>query len=314
MALWTSRNRSASLQAMVEFTQQHFEDLCRDPAVRAEIGAIEEKRRKGVRRFWLLLGGGLLLAVAVAVSLFAYEWPGAGVILALIVIIVAVIAGLAPLTAAKEDLKQPVLETLARAGGMEYVAGGFDPPVFPEAGRVLFGGFSSYSFSDLFHGDDGGKRYAVYEGTLTRRQGKHRVTVFSGQIYAYQRRSRGSGEIAIVSDKGLFNFLKPKGMERVKFESDPEFEKKFEVYATEPATAAMTVGSGVRRQLLDLRQAGRAVAYLGAEDVLVAVWGKNRFEPGSMFRARSGEERTRLMFDDVCASMTLLRKLKAVLD
>ena len=298
---------------MVEFTQQHFDDLCRDPAVRAEIGSIEQKRRKGVRRFWLLLGGGLLLAVAIAVSLFAYEWPGAGVILALVVIIVAVIAGLAPLTAAKEDLKQPVLETLARAGGMEYVAGGFDPPVFPEAGRILFGGFSSYGFTDLFHGEEDGKRYAVYEGTLTRRSGKNTITVFTGQIYAFQRRSRGSGEIAIVPDKGLFNFLKPSGMQRVKFESDPDFERKLEVYSTEPTAAAMAVGSDIRRRLLELRQAGRVFAYVGPEDVLVAIWGKNRFEPGSMFRARSGEERTRLMFDDVCASLSVLRQLKAVL-
>ena len=298
---------------MIEFTQQHFDDLCRDPAVRAEIGAIEEKRRKGLRRFWLLLAGSILLGIAAAVSLFAYQWPGAGIILGFVVVIVGIIAGLAPLTAAKEDLKHPVLEALAARGGMTYVPSGFDPPVFPEAGRILFGRLSGYSFTDLFHGDDDGKRYAIYEGTLTRRSGKNTVTVFTGQIYAFQRRSRGSGETAIVPDKGLFNFFKPSGMERTKFESDPEFEKKFEVYSSEPSAAAMLVGSDVRRHLLELRQAGRVFAYVGPEDVLVAVWGKNRFEPGSMFRARSGEERTRLMFDDACASMTVLRGLKAVL-
>ena len=52
-------------------------------------------------------------------------------------------------------------------------------------------------------------------------------------------------------------------------------------------------------------------ARLGPEDVLVAHWGKNRFEPGSMFRARSGQERVKLMFDDLCAAMTVLRRLKS---
>jgi hypothetical protein len=75
----------------------------------------------------------------------------------------------------------------------------------------------------------------------------------------------------------------------------------------------MLVGSDVRRQLLELRESGRVFAYVGPEDVLVAIWGSDRFEPGSMFRRRSGQERVKLMFDDVCASMTVLRKLKSVL-
>ena len=226
-----------------------------------------------------------------------------------------IILALAPLSAAREGLKHPVLETLARHGGMEYVASGFDPPVFPDAGRVLFGSITGYSFTDLFHGtDQNGQRFAVYEGTLTRRAGKNTVTVFTGQLYAFQRGSRGGAEIAIVPDKGLFNFLKPSGMQRVKFETDPDFEKKFEVYAAEPTAASMAVGGDVRHRLLELRQQGRVFAWVGPEDALVATWGKDRFEPGSMFRARSGEERVRLMFDDVCASMAVLRKLKVVLD
>ncbi len=300
---------------MIEFTQRHFDDLCRDSTVRTEIGAIEEKRRSGLRRFWLLLAGSIALAIAIGWSLIVYDWPTMGIILAFAVLIGGVILALAPLSAAKQGLKLPVLETLARHGGMEYVSGGFDPPVFAEAGRTLFGAITGSSFTDLFHGtDENGQRFAIYEGNLTRRAGKNTVTVFTGQLYAFQRRSRGGAEIAIVPDKGLFNFLKPSGMARVKFETDPDFEKKFEVYAAEPTAAAMAVGGDVRRRLLELRQQGRVFAWVGPEDVLVATWGKDRFEPGSMFRARSGEERVKLMFDDVCASLTVLRGLKSVLD
>lgn len=300
---------------MHEYTASHFDELCRDSTVAAEIGTIEEKRRTGVRRFWLLLAGSLILGFVVFVSLVASDWPTTGLILGIVVLVVGIIVGLRPLTAAKEDLKHPVLEGLAKRGGMEYLASGFDPPVFPSAGRILFGGLSSYTFTDLFHGtDERGHRFAVYEGTLQRRQGKNTVTVFTGQFYAFQRRSAGSGETAILPDKGLFNFIKPRGMDRVKFESDPDFEKKFEVYSDAGPAAAALVGADARRQLLEMRQSGRVYAYVGPEDVLVAHWGKNRFEPGSMFRARSGQERAKLMFDDVCAATTVLRRLKSALD
>ena len=139
--------------------------------------------------------------------------------------------------------------------------GGFDPPVFASAGRTLFGGWSSHVFTDLFHGTDAeGKRFAVYEGTLTRRQGKHTVTVFTGQVYAFQRRSGGGGETAILPDKGLFNFIKPKGMDRVRFDSDPDFDRRFEIYSTHPASALGLAGSDVRRALLELRQQGKVYA------------------------------------------------------
>lgn len=300
---------------MIEFSTRDFEDLCRVGRVRSEIVTIEEKRKAGIRRFWLLLLGSLVLGGVIVVSMIDSEWLVAGAILALVLFIAALIVGLRPLTAAKEELKHPVLETLAEKGAMGYVPSGFEPPVFGSAGPVLFGGWSSHAFTDLFHGTDAeGKRFAVYEATLTRRQGKSTVTVFTGQVYAFQRRSSGGGETAILPDKGLFNFIKPKGMDRVRFDSDPDFDRRFEIYSTHAAGALGLAGSDVRRALLDLRQHGRTYAWVGPEDVLVAVWGKNRFEPGSMFRARSGEERVKLMFDDVCASLAVIRRLKQALD
>jgi len=299
---------------MFDYDAAHFDELCRAGRVRSRIDTIEEARKSAVRGFWLYAVGGAALAVAIGWSLVASGWPAFGVILAIAVFIVALVLAIRPLSRVSRELKHPVLETLAERGGMEYLPDGFEPPVFPDAQRALFGGLSGRAFTDLFHGTDPqGKRFAVYEGTLTRRQGKNTVTVFAGQIYAWQRRSRAGGETAILPDKGLFNFIKPKGMERVKFDSDPAFEKKFEIYSTHPASALGLVAGDVRRALLELRERGRVSLYAGPEDVLVAVWGKNRFEPGSMFRSRSGEERVRTMFDDVCASMAVLRRLKAAI-
>src|ERR1044072_1835617 len=208
---------------MIEYGEEHYRDLCRSGRVAIEISTIEEKRKDALRRFWLF-----------------------GIVAAWLVLVFGGIVAALPLGKAGRALKLPVLETLAEKGGLTYLESGFDPPVYPEARKALFGNWlSSQSFTDLFHGsDDEGRRFVLYEGTLTRRQGKNTHTVFSGQMYAWQRRSKGGSEIVIVPDRGIFNFFKPlSGMERVKFESDPDFEKRFEVYAYEPQQAQMVIGA-----------------------------------------------------------------------
>ncbi|HEV2816557.1 MAG TPA: DUF3137 domain-containing protein [Allosphingosinicella sp.] len=305
---------------MIEYGEQDYRDLCRSGRVALEISTIEEKRKDAVRRFWLLLLGGVALAAGLIWATAAAADPdalGFGIAGAIGIVILATIFAALPLGKAGKALKLPTLETLAEKGGLTYMETGFDPPVYPEARKALFGSWlSSQSFTDLFHGADAdGRRFALYEGTLTRRQGKNTHTVFSGQMYAWQRRAKSGAEIVIVPDRGIFNFFKPLGgMERVRFENDPDFERKFEVYAYEPQQAMMVVGTDLRRLLLELRQAGRVLGYIGPEDAFVAATGRNRFEAGSMFRSVSGEQRVRAMFDDLCAGLATLRRLRAALD
>jgi len=301
---------------MIEYGDEQFRELCRAGRVAIEISTIEDKRKDAVRKFWLTFLIVIALAATILWLLSGGETLGFGIAGAIIVLVFGGILAALPLGKAGKALKLPVLETLAEKGGLTYMETGFDPPVYPEARKALFGNWlSSQTFTDLFHGtEEDGKRFALYEGNLTRRQGKNTHTIFSGQMYAWQRRAKGGGEIVIVPDRGIFNFFKPLGgMERVRFENDPDFEKKFEVYAYEPQQAMMMIGADARRLLLELRQAGRVFGYVGAEDAFVAVTGKNKFEAGSMFRAVSGEQRVRAMFDDVCAGLATLKRLRAAL-
>lgn len=302
---------------MVEFTASHFADLCRQGPVQEQIRTIEERRSAAVKRFWLVLIGGTLAALLLAILVGSALGGTIGWILFVVAMIGIFILAWHPLSAASAAIKHPTLEAIAAQGGMTYVPTGFNPPVLEEARQPLFGSWLSGAvFTDLLQGEEpDGKRFAVYEATLTRGHGKHKTQVFSGQVYAFQRRRAGSGEIVAVPDRGLFNFFKPAGgFERVKLEHDAAFETKFELYATEPHEAALLFGSAaLRALLLRLRESGRIFAYVGPDDVLVAITGKDRFEPGSMFRSKGGEERVRLMFDDVCASLGILRELKASL-
>jgi hypothetical protein len=303
---------------MIQLTGADFQTLCACGPVRERLGALEGERRAAVRKFWIRGGGGLLLAAVVGAALFRAGWETTGLIAFAVVAVGAVVAAMGPLLAAKEGLKHPVLEEVARSAGMEYFPTGFAPPVFDQACSLLFGGagFSSATFTDLFNGtDEEGRGLAVYEASLQRRSGRNSYVVFSGQVYAIQRRPGARGYTVIVPDKKILNFWKPASdMERVRIEGDEAFEKKFEVYSTHPMEAReLLFDTAFRARLLELRKAGRVFVFAGPEAALVAATGRDRFEPGNMLRSRPGEERVRLMFDDVCASLELLKALKAKL-
>jgi hypothetical protein len=294
--------------------------LCREVSgagpVAIEISTMEDRRKSGLVRFWAMLAGGVAVTALAGYALASPHRTGLVVIVAIVVLALAAVLGYRQLAKVAESLKVPALQTIAAKGGLTYMERGFDPPVYGDARKALFGNWlSTQTFTDLFNGsDESGRRFALYEAVLVRGSGKHRHTVFSGQVYAWQRRARSGSEIVIVPDRGLFNFFKPvSGMERVHFEADPEFERKFEVYAFEPQQAMMAIGSDLRRALLELRQAGRVFGYIGPEDVLIAGWGRNRFEPGSMFRAIPGEERVRNMVEDVCSGLATLARLRGAI-
>lgn len=302
---------------MIQFEAGHFQEVCAAQAVRERIETLERDRKAALRKFWTRLVIGLVFTIAALVSLHDAGWGVVAWIAAAIFLIGTIIAAISPLGAVKEGLKLPVLEEIARQGGLEYLADDFTPPVFNSSAKLLFGGggFSSAAFTDLFHGaDEEGRGYAVYEACLQRRSGKNTYTVFSGQMYGIHRAPGSTGYTAIVPDKKILNFWKPASdMERVRIEGDDEFERRFEIYSTAPEEAKQLVDAALRARLLDLRKAGRVFAYIGPEEALVAASGKDRFEPGSMFRSRPGEDRVRGMFDDVCASLTVLKDLKAKL-
>ena len=301
---------------MIAYSDALCREICAAGAVALEISTMEDRRRSGLVRFWAMAGGGVAMAALVAFALASLGQAWLIFLAAFQIVLLAILFGYRQLGRVAEALKAPALQAIAAKGGLSYSERGFDPPVYPDARKALFGNWlSTETFTDLFEARDGdGKRYALYEAVLVRGRGRNRHTIFSGQVYAWQRRNRSESEIVIVPDRGIFNFFKPLGgMERVTFDEDPEFERRFEVYAFEPQQASMVVGSAVRRALLDLREGGRVFGYIGAEEVLIAGWGRNRFEPGSMFRAIPGEERVRHMLEDVCAGLAMLERLRAAL-
>jgi hypothetical protein len=291
-------------------------EVCAAGPVAIELSTMDDRRRSGLVRFSVTVAAAVAAAALLAYMLASPQRLGLIFAAVFLILFLAIALGYLQLGKVGEALKVPALQTIAAKAGLTYAERGFDPPAYADARKALFGNWlSTQTFTDLFKGsDENGKRFALYEAVLVRGSGRSRHTVFSGQVHAWQRRDRSGSEIVIVPDRGIFNFFKPiGGMERVRFDSDPEFERRFEVYAFEPEEALMVIGSDFRRALLELRQAGRVFTYIGPEEVLVAGWGRNRFEPGSMFRPIPGEERVRHMIEDVCAGLATLERLKAAI-
>jgi hypothetical protein len=289
--------------------------VCADPAVGGQVAALETRRREAMRSFWLWVLGGLVAAAACFVSLQRAGWDGPSYF-AILIPLAALFAGNRGLARVAGGLKVPVLEAIAGRAGLRYVEEGFSPPVYAAAEKLLFGRLSSRTFTDLIQdADESGQRLALYEAELVRGSGRSRHTVFKGQIYAVERRRAGGAVTVIVPDRGLFNFLKPPGMDRVRIESDPDFERRFEVYSTSEMEARQLLfDSAWRARLLELRRLGPVFVYAGADGALLATsTRRDRFEPGSMFSARPAEERVKAMVEDVCAALPMLAEVKAKL-
>lgn len=304
---------------MIALESHDFDELCRTPTVRGRLETMESDRSGAMKTFLLVLLGGTAAAIGAAWFLYQADYPTIAFIAGFLIFFFAIVIAYMPLGKVSEGLKKPVLEALAAKAGMEYFADGFVPPLYPEAKKALFGSWiSSEAFSDLFNGkDEKGRGVAVYEAVLQRGSGRSRHIAFNGQLHALQRDAHSGATTVIVPDRGLFNFFKPSGgFDRVKID-DEEFERRFEIYSTHEVEAKQLLfSSELRRLLLDLSEGGRksrVFAWFGPEGALVAASGKDRFEPGSMFRSRDSEERTRSMFDDFRGSMGVLRRLRQVL-
>ncbi|HEY0011763.1 MAG TPA: hypothetical protein VGB79_02805 [Allosphingosinicella sp.] len=299
------------------FTAADFAALCARGPVAEQIRTIEDRRRKALSRFPLHLFVGLTGAAILAWLVGSNFNPAGGVAAFLVIGTCILIAAFPSFSTASAGIKHPTLHALAGQGGMSFTPTNFEPPAFEEARRALFGVWlNGATFTDLFCGTDrDGKRFAFYEAKLTQSDGTYEVTVFAGQVYAFERSRTQTGDIVAVPNNSLFNLFKPTGgFGRGRIEADEAFDKAFEVHGTDEIAARMTFAGNVqaRRLLMELRQRGKVFLFVGPRDVFAAVTGGNRYEPGSMFARRSGEERVRLMFDDVCQAMETVKRLKAV--
>jgi hypothetical protein len=300
---------------MTELTAETFNEICRAEPVQVQLAASEAnhaKVQKTTKAMTLMVLAITLVAAAVVYLIEPIWIVGVLVLGALGLLWARRAAG----AKAASELKTALMPHIAERAGLTYTSDPEAPEGFAAVRKTLFGSANRLNFSDGFSGLIDGREAAFYEAHLEQvTHGKNSTThtIFQGQIYWFRRRTPSAAKIIVIPDKGLFNFFKPeRGMERVKFEGDRDFEKRFEVYSDKPAQAEITLGStDLRAWLLQLRGKGALFLQIEGDEVLAAVPGPNRFEPGDMGKKLPGEDRARRMFDDLCACLTQAKELSA---
>ena len=290
-------------------SQLDLDQLCDGPLAPALEG-LETRRRAAVRRFIWIMAGFAVLAIAALIFIpdMAFKVLGAGAILFSGWLIAS-----RPLEATARALKGPAVTALSEARGLTYQATDFSADAY-EAIHPLFNRPNSRIFRDRFAGERGGANFAFYHATLIAGSGKSRREVFKGLIYVMTRRPL-RGETVIMPDRGLFNFFTPgSGLERVRFEDDPDFERAFEVYSTQPDEARALINP-IARQTLNGWRSGSSplIVRLAADQVTVAMADReDPFGVGPMLKPIPGRDRIQGLWDDLDRALTRVHQIQSV--
>lgn len=288
-----------------------FQRLC-DGELKADLDRSEAIRSAGVNRFWLRLaivvvvGGALVAVAAVYFDLIGF-WAAS-----VLALVVGAIVVPGPLAQARRAIKGPIAQAVARHHQLTWTEGVLLEALV-KAERPLFGAVTRRSFGDAWSGEIDGRAFCVAEQTLTRQAGKNSVTVFQGHLWRLAA-GRGYPDVTLaLPDKGAFNLFEQRGgMTKVRFENDVGFEGAFELFGSDADATRSLFTAELRAELTALKaDAGRVWLYLGGDDVIVAVAGGDRFEPGSLFKRTPGVERARTMWNEVEGAVGFARRLAA---
>jgi len=162
-------------------------------------------------------------------------------------------------------------------------------------GSTLLPNYDKYKSEDRFKGTYKDVDVDLAEVKLTKKKGsgknRRTVTVFKGLFVLLETHKAFSGKTVVKRDAGaIANWLGEKfgGMERVSLE-DPEFEKHFEVYATDQVEARYLLTPAFMERLTALANdmgGGRLQAAFYDDKLFVMVPNTgNLFEPPSIFKS-----------------------------
>jgi hypothetical protein len=293
---------------MVELTESHFRELCADAAVRRIIDEADRSGRRAAIGFWAVLLLGFAMIAAATIIAINLDHLILAVLIGSIGVLAVYCIAMIPLVVAGRAIKLPVFEILAARHGMDYAPLVGAPPVYAEAGPILFGDeLATESFVDFFHG----KFLDACDFTTCQSYilGENE-TRFNGRLFTLARHRGGGGHVIATPDNP--HCVDP--ATALALDGDPAFARAFRVHATIAEEGRALLGPEARRTLLELRRRGKVWLYAGPGEILVAVQGRKGFTPGLGFRFRRGEDRIRAMFDDLADSLATLRSLKASLD
>lgn len=161
-------------------------------------------------------------------------------------------------------------------------------PVITLKESHLFHGFHTQNGDDYFTGEYQGVGITVSEETLVTGHGKNKHNVFSGIIIELEMNKNFNGQTVVFTKSWLQLPRSTPNMSKVIFEN-PEFNKKFKVYATDQVEARYLLTTVFMENVMKLKQLyhGKTVDLSFFDNnVLIAIsTSKDMFETTSLFRS-----------------------------
>ena len=254
--------------------------------------AREEKRKRAVRTFFLIIVLGLVVAVGVYAGGLHFQ-------VALIVFVLGLAIAGAVLARARADISGGLLNLVCEHLGFAYRAKLSRPDYYAAFDRLrLMPNFNRESWEDEVRGARGGADFVLCEAHLKyKTSGKNSSTrtVFHGQLMTIDYHETFLGETVIKRDRGVFNrMMKPGGrFQRVGLAS-PKFEKIFEAWSTDQVEARTLLDPVVLERFEELDRifdgAKLRAAFSGGK-LYVAMETGDKLNMGTMFRSLESPER-----------------------
>lgn len=170
--------------------------------------------------------GLILTAVVAGICLFLNRW------LALVMLIAGGLGTLSlagrPLSRAKQQIKTPVLQSIADQLGLQFQSEDFEPAGYAAAKPVLFPSINTAVFADCFSGVSAQTPFTFYQtqlATAAAHQGS--TSILNGHIYCIQRAESVLGDFIVRSRRAPFNPRDPGAEYQLARLDDPAFDSVF---------------------------------------------------------------------------------------
>jgi hypothetical protein len=276
---------------------------------------LEQERQAAVRTFWLrgliavvALLGILALLIASVELADSITWI---VFLFFFGCFGAWIWAMAPLTGVRRRAKAHLVSHLCGFYKLDYDAGASDFPFEEFMGLRLLPSHTRRTLEDAIKGSVEGVPLQLCEARLIRRQsngkgGSSNVTVFHGLLLATPLPGPPVTEpILLLPDWGrIGNFLAGLGRKGriTDLDADPEFERRYEVYAADDKAARARLNRELQACLLRLAALNDktpSIALAGDKLLLALPRRKNAFEGVKAFQPFDRPEPLQALLDDL---------------
>lgn len=295
--------------------------------LRQKLEAAEAERKRHMAP--VLIKGGVIVAAAVAIAIAGFTmgdegWGWAGILVAMFLLLFGLAWVSKPLREARNSGTSALITGLCGFLKLRYsrTIGNFPFASFGSAGLVPH--HDRKSLEDRIGGEHDGIAFDLIEAKLEQRRqttdskGRTKtyyVTVFNGLLIDSASPRAFQGRTLVTYDSGKIGNLLGglfRKDERVTLES-PDFERDFEVYATDQVEARVLLTPTMMERMVALKQelgTGPRAAFVGNRVLLAIPRKGNQFEAGGIFSSITDPKHIREAVGELCAVFKILDTLQ----